>query len=186
MFWNLFAKRYSTKEKVLFRFLRQSKLFEKLTDDELAEFVPFLHLRKYVKNEAIFFRNDPSQALYIIKAGEIMLNLDVQDKFEELIIIKKGESFGDNALLEGARRNYNAICYSEYCDLYVLPQTNILTIFEENIEIKAKVLHAFAYYYDQYLSNVFKAYRDTFTFFDLSEAYLLAKRNMSKIQNEDD
>jgi CRP-like cAMP-binding protein len=180
MFWNIFAKRYSAKEKVLFRFLRQSKLFERLTDDELAEFVPFLNHRKYVKGEVIFFRNDPSQALYIIKAGEVMLNLDVQDKFEELIIIHKGESFGDNALLEGAKRNYNAICHSENCELYVLPQTNILTIFEENNDIKAKILHAFAYYYDQYLSNVFKAYRDTFAFFDLSEAYLLAKRNMSR------
>ncbi len=180
MLWNIFAKQYSAKEKVLFRFLRQSKLFEKLTDDELAEFVPFLNIRKYAKNEAIFFRNDPSQALYIIKAGEVMLNLDVQEKFEELIVIYKGESFGDNALIEGARRNYNAICNSETCEVYVLPQVNILTIFEENIEIKAKVLQAFSFYYDQYLSNVFKAYRDTFSFFDLSEAYLLAKRNMTK------
>lgn len=184
MFRNLFAKKYSLKEKVLFRFLRHSKLFEKLTDEELAEFVPFLNIRKYSKNEVVFFRNDPSQALYIIKSGEIMLTLDVQDKFEELVIIYKGESFGDNALIEEARRNYNSICNSEVCEVYVLPQVNIFTIFEENIAIKAKVLQAFAYYYDQYLSNVFKAYRDTFSFFDLSEAYLLAKRNMTKSTND--
>ncbi len=184
MLRNIFAKQYSPKEKVLFRFLRQSKLFEKLTDDELDDFVPFLNVRSYQKNEVIFFRNDPSQALYIIKSGEIMLNLDVQDKFEELIVIYKGESFGDNALIEGARRNYNAICNSEVCELYALPQVNILNIFEENVEVKAKILQAFAYYYDQYLSNVFKAYRDTFSFFDLSEAYLLAKRNMTKPTNE--
>jgi CRP-like cAMP-binding protein len=184
MLRNIFAKQYSPKEKVLFRFLRQSKLFEKLTDEELDDFVPFLNVRNYKKNEAVFFRNDPSQALYIIKSGEIMLNLDVQDKFEELIVIYKGESFGDNALIEGARRNYNAICYSETCELYALPQVNILNIFEENMEIKVKILQAFAYYYDQYLSNVFKAYRDTFSFFDLSEAYLLAKRNMTKPTNE--
>jgi len=132
----------------------------------------------------VFFRNDPSQALYIIKTGEIMLNLDVQEKFEELVVIFRGESFGDNALIGDARRNYNAICNSEICELYVLPQVNIFSIFEENIEIKAKVLEAFAYYYDQYLANVFRAYRATFSFFDLSEAYLLAKRNMTKPSND--
>jgi signal-transduction protein with cAMP-binding, CBS, and nucleotidyltransferase domain len=94
---NPLKKTYSAGDKQLFRFLQKNSLFEKLEDSELAEFVPFLHLRSYKRDEAIFFRKDPSQALYIIKSGEISLNLDIEDKFEELTRVGVSQSFGDNA-----------------------------------------------------------------------------------------
>jgi len=173
-------KSYSPREKVMFRFLRRSDLFHNLTDDELALFIPHLHPRRYLQNEAIFFRSDPSQALYIIKSGEVRLNLDVEDNFEELITLTKGDTFGDNAILEGARRNFNAIATSEVCDLWVLAQVNILEIFEEEPEIKAKMSLAFAAYYDRYVRHIVKAYRNNFGFFNLGNAYLSAKREGNK------
>jgi CRP/FNR family transcriptional regulator, cyclic AMP receptor protein len=175
--FSLFAnKTFSPQERVVFRFLRRSQLFEKMTDSELAEFLPYLHPRKYAFNEAIFFRGDPSQALYIIKSGEIILNLDVQDKFEELLRLRTGDSFGDNAVLEGAKRNFNAIAATENCELYVIAQVNVLAIFEENTEIRAKMLTAFARYYDRYVAHIVRSYRDNFGFFELGKAYLGAKR----------
>ncbi|MCS7019715.1 MAG: cyclic nucleotide-binding domain-containing protein [Cytophagales bacterium] len=173
-------KSYSPREKVMFRFLRRSDLFHDLTDDELATFIPHLHPRRYLQNEAIFFRGDPSQALYIIKSGEVKLNLDVEDSFEELITLTRGDTFGDNAILEGARRNFNAIAASEVCELWVLAQVNILEIFEEEPQIKAKMALAFAAYYDRYVRHIVKAYRNNFGFFNLGEAYLSAKREKNK------
>ena len=35
------------------------------------EFVPYLYPRKYKKDEVVFFRDDPSQALYIVKREKL-------------------------------------------------------------------------------------------------------------------
>jgi len=176
---DFFAKKYSPHERESFEFLRAGKLFTELTNEELVRFLPFLHERKYTQNEAVFFRNDPSQALYIIRSGEIRLTIDVQDNFEELITIHQKMSFGDDALLPNSFRNYNAICTSESADLYVIPQINIFDIFEEDPRIQAKVMTAFARYYDNYLSAIFKVYRESFGFFDLGQAYIQAQKETS-------
>jgi CRP/FNR family transcriptional regulator, cyclic AMP receptor protein len=169
---NPFKKTYSIKEMNLFRFFSKNYLFEKLTQEEMAIFFPHLHLRNYVRSEAVFFRNDPSRAIYIVKTGRVMINIDVADKFEFLKFSRPSDSFGNNALLENTHRVYNAVVDSDYCDLYVLPQVNILEIFEANVVIRAKMTTALCELYNQRTLNLFKAYQSTFGFFDLSQAYM--------------
>jgi CRP/FNR family transcriptional regulator, cyclic AMP receptor protein len=174
----IFAKKYSHRERILFRFLRRNNLMDKLTDREIQEFVPFLHLRTYQQNEVVFFRNDPSQALYIIKSGKVKISIDVEEHFEDLLELSNGDSFGDNAILETSIRSYNALCSSETCELYVIPQVNISHIFAHNIEIKAKMMQGLARYYDRYLVNLAKSYRDTFGLFNLSNVYDITQREV--------
>jgi len=176
--FKLFAKKYSNRERALFRFLRKNNLMDKLTDKELEEFIPFLHVRTYQYNEAIFFRNDPSQALYIILSGRVKISIDVAEQFEELLELAVGESFGDNAILEHGFRSYNAICGSDTCEVYVIPQVNIMDIFVHHIEVKAKMMHGLARYYDRYLLNLSKSYRDTFGLFNLSNVYDITQRDI--------
>jgi CRP-like cAMP-binding protein len=155
----------------MFRFLTKNPLFEPLNKAELSVFLPYLHVRNYEKNEVVFFRNDPSRALYIVKTGRVTINIDVADKFEFLKYAKPGDSFGNNALLTNTSRVYNAIADTDYCELYVIPQVNIMDIFEDHIAIRAKMLTALSELYDQSTVNLFKAYQSTFGFFDLSQAY---------------
>jgi len=58
---NPFSKTFSPEELGVFQFLSQIRFFEKLKDSEMASFFSALHYRKYVKDEIVFFRNDPSQ-----------------------------------------------------------------------------------------------------------------------------
>ena len=169
---NPFKKTYSDKELSLFRFLSKIKLFERLTYDELALFTPFMFQRTYVQDEVVFFRNDPSQALYLIKSGSVSLNIDLQDKFEMLSILNKGQAFGDNALLENTRRVYTTVVITERAEIYVIPQVNLHSIFENHANIKAEVMSSLAETYNAYTSNLFKAYRSSFGFFNLGEVYL--------------
>jgi CRP/FNR family transcriptional regulator, cyclic AMP receptor protein len=60
---NPFRKTYSVKELNIFRFLAKNALFAKLSKREMALFLPYLHVRRYERNEVVFFRNDPSRAL---------------------------------------------------------------------------------------------------------------------------
>ncbi len=170
--YNPFKRTYSQQDRELFRFLSKNELFETLEDHELAELLPYLHLRTYEKNEVIFFRNDPSQALYIIREGEVTLNLDIEEDFEELTRIGPAQSFGDNALLEGTYRIYNAVCSADKSKIYVMATTNVLEVFENNDRIKAKVMTAKAQAYNRYTENLFKAYQESFGFFELGRAFL--------------
>jgi CRP/FNR family transcriptional regulator, cyclic AMP receptor protein len=169
--FNPFKKSYSKEDKELFRFLLRNNLFDKLTEEELAAFLPYLHLRTYVRNEVVFFRGDPSQALYIIQEGEVLLNLDIEDEFEELARLGPTQAFGDNALLENTFRIYNAVCGSDKCKLYVLSNTNIWEIFENDVTIRAKMMAAMAEDYNRFTFNLFRAYKESFGFFDLGRAF---------------
>ncbi|MDA0196425.1 MAG: cyclic nucleotide-binding domain-containing protein [Bacteroidetes bacterium] len=168
---NPFKRSYTSEEINLFRFLSKIKLFEALNYEELFEFVPNMYLRSYKLDEVVFFRKDPSHALYVIKNGQVSLNIDVNGEFQPLTTIKSGEAFGDNALLPGAKRIYTSIVASENADLYVIPQVNILEVFQGGAKIKAKMMGSFAELYNSYTTNIFKAYRSDFGFFDLAQAY---------------
>lgn len=173
---NPFKKSYSEKELQLFRFLSKIKLFERLTYDELALFTPYMFKRTFMQDEVVFFRNDPSQALYLIKSGSISLNIDMQDKFEVLAILNKGQAFGDNALLENTKRIYTSLVITERAEIYVIPQVNLQDIFENHSNIKAEMLNSMAELYNSYTVNLFNAYRSSFGFFNLGEAYLNPER----------
>ncbi len=169
--FNPFKKTYSKQEEELFAFLRQNRLFQKLNNEELYEFLPFLYPRNFEQNEVIFFRGDPSQAFYLVREGVVSLSIDTQETFEELTQVHSTQGFGENALIEGSTRIYNAVCHSERCSLFVIPTTNISEIFEDHVHIKAKMMYALAHYHNQYMGNLFSAYKSSFGFFNLGMAY---------------
>ncbi len=168
---NPFKKSYSKEEINSFRFLNRIKLFSLLSNDELAEFTPFLYPRKYKSGEVVFFRDDPSQALYIVKRGTITLTIDVQDRFDKIMEVKSGQAFGDNSLLEHTKRLYTAVTASDTATIFVIPQVNIHNIFEGDDKIKSKMLTALAEQYNNYTSSLFKAYKASYGFFDIADAY---------------
>jgi len=168
---NPFKKSYSNRELVLFRFLKSISLFEQLNFDQLAHFVPFMHLRVYKENEVVFFRGDPSQALYLLHKGEISLSIDIKDRFETIGNFEGGKSFGDNALVHESNRIYNAIVSSEKAQIYVIPQINLFEIFDHYPKIKAKVFESYVSQQNQFMSKLFSAYKSNFGFFDLGDAY---------------
>ena len=168
---NPFSRSYTKEQLELFEFLLKNKLFAQLTRKEMSEFLPHLYLRTYQQNEVIFFRNDPSQALYLIKMGTVALKIDVNDTFETFAHIQPTASLGNNALLGKAKRVYNAIVESETAQLYVIPQVNMLNIFDSHMKIKAKVFASLAEIYNNNTTNLMKAYQATSGFFDLGQMY---------------
>lgn len=169
--FNPFKKRYSTQEMSLFRFMSKIKHFESLNYDELSQIAPCMYLRTFNQDEVVFFRGDPSYALYIVKNGKVSLRVDVNDKFEELTNVRPGEAFGDNSLLNNTTRIYTSVVVSEKADLYVIPQANLLDILNDHPLIRAKIMTSFSELYNDYTSTLFKKYRSSFGFFDLGMVY---------------
>ena len=168
---NPFKKKYTQEEQDLFNFMNEVKYFEQLTFEELSLFKPFMYERTYKQNEVVFFRGDPSYALYIVKNGEVSLNIDVKDKFEELTILSEKGTFGDNSILDNTERIYSSIVVSEKAELYVIPQINIHEIMNSHPEVRAKMMTSYAELYNDYTSNLFKIYKSSFGFFELGSVY---------------
>jgi CRP/FNR family cyclic AMP-dependent transcriptional regulator len=168
---NPFKKTFTQKEHDIFVFLANIKLFSELDYKQMSHFIPHMHERRYEKDEVVFFRNDPSHALYLLKKGEISLNIDVNDTFEELNKIKSGTSLGESCLLKGRKRQLNAFVISETAEFYVIPQENIYSIFDDHYKIKTKMLESLAEIYNDYNTGLFKAYKSSLGFFNLKQIY---------------
>ena len=168
---NPFKKTYSPSEQKKFTFLGKVNFFADLTFDEMSQFLPAIHQRKYVQDEVVFFRNDPSQALYILEKGEVTLNIDIRTDFETIIKINEGEPFGENSLLENSKRIYTAIVSTEEAVLWVIPNYAILDIFQSNQKVKAKMMSSLATFYDRRNQQLFSSYKKSYGFFNLGQMF---------------
>ena len=168
---NPFKRTYNESELKIFNFLSQVLFFERLRNSELERFLPAIHYRKYLKDEVVFFSNDPSQAIYIVRNGTINLAIDIKENFETVLIIGEGECFGENALLENTKRVYTAIVSSEEADLMVIPNYAIQEVFDTNAVIQAKMLTSLSEYYNNNNHRLFKSYQSSFGFFTLGQMF---------------
>jgi CRP/FNR family transcriptional regulator, cyclic AMP receptor protein len=168
---NPFSKTYDEEQLMMFDFLKGIKFFERLRQNELMRFLPAMHHRKYVCNEVVFFSKDPSQALYLIKTGKVNLTIDIKDNFETIMEVSRGEAFGENSLLENAKRTYTALINSDEAELIVIPHFAIQEIFDSNPKIKAKMMTSLAEYYNSNNQRLFKSYRESFGFFSLRQMF---------------
>lgn len=166
-----FNRKFSVEETNLLQFLSKVRLFQNLSETQKLSFLPYLHLRNYKQSEVVFFRNDPSQALYLIKEGKVSLELDIEERFESVIQLETFASFGHNSILPKTKRIFNAFVTSPLCQIYVLPQVNISDVFKRSPEIKAQVLENLSYIYNQNLYDLCKIYREKRGFFELAEMF---------------
>jgi CRP-like cAMP-binding protein len=169
--FNPFKKTYSEDELEKITYLSKVFLFENLTQEEIATFVPYIYERGYSDQEVVFFRKDPSHALYILRHGRVQINVDINDTFEKLVYIEPGTAFGESCLMHNKVRGANAIVVSEEANFYVIPQVNIFDIFDGNIEIRAKMMETLANFYNDIHSNMISAYRSSSGFFHLADLY---------------
>ncbi|MDN3669728.1 cyclic nucleotide-binding domain-containing protein [Echinicola jeungdonensis] len=168
---NPFKRTYSESELELFDFLSKTQFFNKLMYSEMYHFLSAIHYRKYLRGEVVFFRNDPSQALYIVKKGLITLNIDIKDNFETILKVRKGVAFGENSLLQDAKRIYTALVESEEAELVVIPNYAIQEVFDSSPRIKAKMLDSLAEFYNKNNNQLFSAYQNSFGFFNLRQMF---------------
>ncbi|WP_200975933.1 Crp/Fnr family transcriptional regulator [Echinicola sp. 20G] len=168
---NPFKRTYTEGELKIFEFLANTQFFNALRHSEMYRFMPAIHHRKYQKDEVVFFRNDPSQALYIVKSGMVTLNVDIKDNFETILRVRPGTAFGENALLDNAKRIYTAMVESEEAELMVIPNYAMKEVFDSSPKIKAKMLTSLAAFYNTNNHRLFSSYRSSFGFFNLGQMF---------------
>ncbi|MDH3268402.1 MAG: cyclic nucleotide-binding domain-containing protein [Ignavibacteria bacterium] len=112
-FWaNIFNP--PTESDDLLQSLRGIPLFKLLAKKDLVNLMSIIHKRNYLAEEIIFYQGDPGIGLYIIREGEVMISResDEGDKIT-LAVFKKGDFFGELALIDNDKRSASAIAKSD-------------------------------------------------------------------------
>src|SRR3989304_6658729 len=112
-FWANFFNS-STEKMDLQKTILSIPLFESLGKRESSSLMGLLHHRVYITDEYIFYQGDPGPGIYIIREGEVEIQRkDKNGNINTLAILKKGDFFGELALVDGEERSASAIARAD-------------------------------------------------------------------------
>ena len=94
--------------------LRSIPLFESLRKRDISLLLNIIHGRNYLSGEYIFYQGDPGIGLYVIREGEVQISRSGGNGMEiNLATFKKGDFFGELALVDGEKRSASAIAKTD-------------------------------------------------------------------------
>jgi CRP/FNR family cyclic AMP-dependent transcriptional regulator len=124
--------------------LRQVPLFESLDDAtarELCELIETLDCRA---NRVLFHAGDVGDAMYLIESGKVRIRVQTKDGHEvTLAELRRGDFFGEMALLDGERRSADAVV-TEDAKLALLSREHFLSFMRSSPDVALEMLTALA------------------------------------------
>ncbi|HEX5749324.1 MAG TPA: Crp/Fnr family transcriptional regulator [Archangium sp.] len=120
--------------------LSQVPLFSSLGSDDLERLSASLQPRRYERGEIIFHQGDVGTDLYIIRKGEVTIRLSSADGREvALALLRRGDAFGELALLDEAPRSTDAVAREETA-LLALNRKDFQKFLEERPQVVPTLL----------------------------------------------
>lgn len=120
--------------------LENVSIFEGLTTKALKELGTLFEEKIFNSGEIIFKENSIGSSMMVITSGEVRVSQETgPDGEEALIILKKGDLFGEMALLEDLPRTANVIAHSNVILLEV-SRAKFLDFLENNSNAGVKIL----------------------------------------------
>lgn len=100
--------------------------FSEMSSSHLKTLMKLIHHRFFSANECIFYQGDPGIGLYIIREGEVSVTQTDEDNRQyNLATFKRGDFFGEMALLENDLRSASAIASKD---------SNLAVIFKPDLD----------------------------------------------------
>jgi len=100
--------------------LKVIPLFNKLNKRDISTLSNIIHNRNYIPGEYVFYQGDPGIGLYIIREGEVTITRENEHGEKiKLATFKKGDFFGELALVDGEKRSASALADTD-CRLAVI------------------------------------------------------------------
>jgi CRP-like cAMP-binding protein len=119
-------------------------LFAGLRQPELEVLAQRVRQRRYREGEAIFHRDDPGAALYVILNGRVKIHNEGPDGSDVLItVISAGEFFGELSLLDGSERSADATTL-EPTEMLMLTRAELEQAIERHPRIALNMLASLA------------------------------------------
>ena len=132
--------------------LEQVDIFEELTPSQLELIEEICTEKNYNQDEVIFEENSLSNEFYIIAEGEVEIQVDPDtigdgtDSYQPTTIatLRRGQSFGEVAIVDPGVRSASAKCGSETCQLLVIDRNDFVKLLESDYQIGYIIMRNFA------------------------------------------
>ena len=99
--------------------------------------------RKVPAGQVIFLENTPGQDMFIIQNGSVKITKTIRNIEKTLVVLGRGEFFGEMSILNDKPRSASAICESE-CDLLVIDRRTFESMVKGNPEIALRIIKKLA------------------------------------------
>jgi CRP-like cAMP-binding protein len=118
--------------------------FERLDKNELAQLEALTEKKRYPAGTAVFFQDDPADALYILLSGSAKMFQTSEDGKDRILrILNRGNAFGDLAMIEGKDR-FVSVQTLEDCEMLRLARKDFVAFAETHTWVLWTLLSAFA------------------------------------------
>lgn len=132
--------------------LEQVDILEDLSADQLKLIEKICKEQKLDQGEVVFEENSPSQEFYVIIEGEVEIQIDPDtigdgtDAHEPttIAVLRRGQSFGEVAIVDPGVRSASARCRSESCRLLAINRDDFVGLLESDYQIGYVVMRNFA------------------------------------------
>jgi CRP-like cAMP-binding protein len=132
--------------------LEQVDIFEDLTSEQLDLIDKICAEKNYKQDEVIFEENSLSREFFVIADGEVDIQVDPdtigrgEDNYQPTTIatLRRGQSFGEVAIVDPGVRSASAKCSSETCRLLVIGSEEFLKLLEDDYQMGYIVMRNFA------------------------------------------
>jgi len=94
-------------------------------------------------NEVIFRENEPGQDMYIIQSGSVKITKRVRNIEKTLVVLGKGEFFGEMSILNDKPRSASAVSVED-CELLVIDRRTFEAMVKGNPEIALRIIKKLA------------------------------------------
>ncbi len=126
-------------------YFKHVSLFANLPDEDLRALMAVARKRTFRAGEVIFHREDVGQVLYVIKEGKVNICLMSPEGQEiSLVVLGKGDFFGELAILDGLPRSTNAIAL-ERVECSTVQRSDIRNAILKNPQFAIQVLEILAW-----------------------------------------
>jgi CRP/FNR family transcriptional regulator, cyclic AMP receptor protein len=115
--------------------LKQADIFDELTNTQLELIGSICSERHYQAGDIIFEENTPGDELYVIANGEVeiqvnpsMIGKNIEAESSTIATLRRGQSFGEVAMVDEGLRSAGARCSEPDTHLVVIPRDKLILL----------------------------------------------------------
>lgn len=130
--------------------LFDTDIFSDLNAAQLERIYQICQRQDFYQGDIIFEENSPSQEIYIILEGEVEILVNPDPFHREgqephcITRLRRGQSFGEVALVDQGLRSAAARCGSPTCNLLVIDRDRFIDLLRSDLKIGFVVLYNLA------------------------------------------
>jgi CRP-like cAMP-binding protein len=95
--------------------------------------------RTYEANQTIFAEDEPAVLCFILQEGKVRLVKKIRASERSISVLKQGDLFGEDALIEGASRSATAVALVD-CSVLALDRRTFAELLADNAEVAVRLV----------------------------------------------